>query len=114
MSVQQIEYRVSGYTIELYGTDRKGKRTRWGDRIIKIFSDEKEVGQAVFAADGEDVQDSYCADGKIYYFGHGNQYRNVLDLLESKTPIHFAWHPVHDTKESNDGDALFTTDFIAK
>lgn len=110
MSAQTVTYRVDGYSVELYGADRKGKRTRWGDKIIHIYSAGKNVGQAVFTAEGEDNQDSYFADGKIYYFAPGSQFQSVLQLLESSTIIHFAWRPVHDPKESNDGDAVFYSD----
>jgi hypothetical protein len=114
MSAQKVTYRVDGYSFELYGADRKGKRTRWGDKIIHIYSGGKDVGQAVFTAEGEDTQDSYFADGKIYYFAPGSQFQGVIELLESSTVVHFAWCPVHDPKESNDGDAVFYTDRIIR
>lgn len=112
MSTRTVTYHVEGYSVELYGTDKKGKRTRWGDKIINIYSSGKNVGQAVFTAEGEDSQDSYFADGKIYYFAPGSQFQSVLDLLKTSTTVHFAWRPVFDTKESNDGDAIFYTDRI--
>jgi hypothetical protein len=114
MSAQMVAYRVDGYSVELYGADKKGKRTRWGDMIINIYSGGKNVGQAVFTAEGENTQDSYFADGKIYYFAPGSQFPNVLNLLKTSAAVHFAWRPVHDPKESNDGDAVFYTDQLLR
>ena len=114
MSTRTVTYRVEGYSIELFGTDKKGKRKRWGDKIINIYSGGNNVGQAVFTAEGEDSQDSYSADGKIYYFAPGSQFQSVFDLIKSNIAVYFAWRPVFDSKEPNDGDAVFYTDQINK
>jgi hypothetical protein len=110
MSVKQKSYKVDSYSVEIYGADTKGKRTRWGDKIIKIYSEGLNVGQAVFASEGKKTQEPYYSEGKIYYFAPGSQFNAVLDLLRTFKPVYFAWRPVYDTKEAGDGDAVFYTE----
>ena len=112
MSVNLISYAIDGYKIEIFSIDKRGKRTRWGDKVIILFSEGKEVGQAVFASEGERPPEPYCAEEKIYYFAPCTQYQVVLDLLRDTKPVYYAWRPVDDPKESNDGDAVFYTDQI--
>jgi hypothetical protein len=80
-------YRIDAYCVKIYGRDSKGRRTRWGDRMIEL----------------------YFSDGKIFYFAESDQFADVLDLLRNEKPVYIAWQPVHDPKEPNDGDAYFYT-----
>jgi len=109
-----INYKIDSYSIQIYASDLKGRRTRWGDKVIQIFSDGKEVAQAVFAIEGSKIPEPYYADGKIFYFASNSQFKSVLSLLRSTDIVYIAWDPIHDPKEPNDGDAYFFTDHILK
>ena len=100
-------FKVDKYSIKLYANDRKGSRTRWGDKVIEIYSDEKHVASAVFARKGATAPEPYFSDGKIYYFAQADQYAAVIDLLRNDNPVYIVWEPVYDQKEPNDGDAYF-------
>lgn len=107
-------YRIDEYKLEIYGSDRKGKRTRWGDKIIYLYSEGREVGQAVFALDDEKPPESNFSGDKIFYYATGNQFRSVWKMLRSKIPVYIAWRHVHDPKEEKDGDAFFYTEEIKR
>lgn len=108
--MKSTEYRIDGYVIEIFSSDLKGDRTRWGEKIIRLFSQGKEVAQAVFARDGAEMPEPYLSGGKIFYFAPGPQYADVLDLLRNEQPVFIAWKPISDPQEPNDGDAYFYTD----
>ena len=36
--MKTTEYRIDGYTVEIYSSDLKGARTRWGEKIIRLYS----------------------------------------------------------------------------
>ena len=103
-------FKVDKFSIQLFSVDNKGVRTRWGDRIIHVYSGRKKVAQAVFGQDGEKVPEPYFKDGMIYYFAYYDQYESVKSLLEGKKTVFVAWKPVHDKKEKPDGDAYFYTE----
>ncbi len=103
------EYKIDNYSIEIYANDLKGGRTRWGQKLIRLFSEGREVAQAVFARDGKEVPEPYLSGDKIFYFAPENYYSNVLDLLRNEKPVYIAWMPVSDPKEPGDGDAYFYT-----
>ncbi len=104
-----IEYQVDSYVVEIFASDLKGARTRWGEKIIRLFSQGQEVAQAVFAREGAEVPEPYVAGGKIYYFAPGHQYHEVIDLLRHEAVVYIAWKPISDPQEPNDGDAYFYT-----
>lgn len=108
--MKSVEYRIDSYVIEIYSSDQKGARTRWGERIIRLFSLGKEVAQAVFAREGTELPEPYLSAGKIYYFAPSHLYADVLDLLRNEKPVCIAWKPIPDPKEPDDGDAYFYTD----
>ncbi len=112
MAMNLKSYVIDRYAIEIFSIDKRGKRTRWGDKMIKLYSKGKNVGQALFAAEGESPPEPYYAEEKIYYFAPCSQYQVVLDLLRNVNPVYFAWRPINDPKEVNDGDAVFYTDQI--
>ena len=103
------EYRIDSYTVEIYSSDLKGARTRWGEKIIRMYSEGREVGQAVFAREGAELPEPYLSGGKIFYFAPGPQYADVLDLLRNQRPVFLAWKPISDPQEPDDGDAYFYT-----
>jgi hypothetical protein len=103
-------FKIDSYTVSLYAIDKKGKRTRWGDRIISLYSGGKNIAQAVFGDIEEKIPEPYFSDGQIHYFARNDQYRDVIDLLRKETPVYIAWKPVHDPKEPHDGDAFFYTE----
>ena len=105
-----VSYRIDTYSVKIFGNDSKGRRTRWGDRCIHLFSEGKEVAQAVFAKPGHEVPEPYFSEGKIYYFAGSDQFADVLYLLHNEKPVYIAWEHVHDPKEPNDGDAYFYTE----
>ena len=107
MRVKVIKYKIDNYSVKIYASDLKGKRTRWGDKIIHLYAEEKEVAQAVFAIEGSQIPEPYFEDGKIYYFAPSSQFAYVLNLLRSEEPVYIVWEPIHDPKEPNDGDAFF-------
>jgi hypothetical protein len=109
-----ISHKIDSYTVKLYAGDLKGKRTRWGDKVIHISSGGKEVAQAVFAIEGSKIPEPYFSDGKIFYFAPHTQFESVLYLLRSAGPVYIAWEPIHDPKEPNDGDAYFYTDPVKR
>lgn len=109
-----IRYKIDSYAIKIYASDLRGSRTRWGDKVIHIYSKGKEVAQAVFALEGSKIPEPYFAEGKIYYFAPGSQFELVLNLLKRSDPVYIAWEPVHDPKEPNDGDAYFFTEPVQK
>jgi hypothetical protein len=107
--VKIISHKIDSYTVKIYASDLKGRRTRWGDKVIQIFSGEKEVAQAVFAIEGSKIPEPYFEEGKIFYFAPSSQFEHVLSLLRSSEPVYIAWEPIHDPKEPKDGDAYFFT-----
>jgi len=102
-------YRIDAYSVKIFGKDSKGRRTRWGDRMIQIYSAGMEVAQAVFAKPRHEAPEPYFTEGKIFYFADSDQFSDVLYLLRNESPVYIAWEPVHDPKEPNDGDAYFYT-----
>jgi hypothetical protein len=102
-------YRIDAYSVKIFGKDSKGRRTRWGDRMIQLFSEGTMIGQAVFAKPKHDAPEPYFSEGKIFYFAGHDQFADVLALLRTEKPVYIAWEPVHDPKEPNDGDAYFYT-----
>jgi len=109
-----ISHKIDSYSVQIYANDLKGRRTRWGDKIIRIYTEGEEVAQAVFAREGSKIPEPYFADGKIYYFAPNSQFDSVLDLLQSSEAVYIAWEPIHDPKEPNDGDAYFFTDPVKR
>jgi len=105
-------YVIDSYAIEIFSIDKRGKRTRWGDKMITLYSEGIKVGQAVFAVEGEKPPEPYYSEGKIYFFSSCSQYQVVLDLLRNAKPVYFAWRPTNDPKEANDGDAVFYTNQV--
>jgi hypothetical protein len=106
----KLSYKIDTYAVKIFSNDSKGRRTRWGDKCIQLFSEGKEIAQAVFAKPGHDVPEPYVKEGKIYYFAESAQFADVLHLLRDEKPVHIAWEPVHDPKEPDDGDAFFYTE----
>lgn len=106
----KTSYKIETFGVKIFGNDSKGRRTRWGDRSIHLFSMGKEIAQAVFAKPGHDVPEPYLKDRKIYYFAASDQFSDVLNLLRSEEQVYIAWEPVHDPKEPDDGDAFFYTE----
>ena len=104
--MKEIKYRIDSFQIEIYSTDMKGKRTRWADRVIHFFSENQEIGQAVFAQEGEKVPEPFLSeDNKIYFFAPGSRFLEVLEILRSFHPVYLVWQPIYDPKEEQDGDA---------
>ncbi len=103
------EYKIDSYTVEIYSSDLKGDRTRWGEKVIRLFLEGREVGQAVFAREGAELPEPYLSGGKIFYFAPGPQYADVIDLLRNEHPVFIAWKPISDPQEPSDGDAFFYT-----
>lgn len=112
--MKPISHKIESYTVQIYASDLKGRRTRWGDKVIRLYSGGREVAQAVFALEGKKILEPYYADGKIYYFGPCSQFESVLNLLQSADPVYIAWESIHDPKEPNDGDAYFFTDPVQR
>jgi hypothetical protein len=112
--MKEISYKIDSYTVKIYACDLRGRRTRWGDKAVHIFSEGKEVAQAVFAIEGSQIPEPYFADGKIFYFAPSSQFGYVLGLLQGPNPVSIAWKPIHDPKEPNDGDAYFFTEAVKK
>lgn len=110
MLMSVISYKIDTYSVRIFARDSKGRRTRWGDRIILLYSEGKEVAQAVFSKTGKEAPEPYFSEGKIYYFADSDQFSDVLYLLRHEKPIYIAWEPVHDPKEAEDGDAYFYTE----
>jgi hypothetical protein len=104
------KYKIDSYRIKIFGNDSKGSRTRWGDRCIHLYSEEKEIAQAVFAKPGHEIPEPYFSEGKIYYFAGSDQFMDILNLLRYEDPVYIVWDPVHDPKEPEDGDAYFFTE----
>jgi len=100
-------FKIDSYSIHVYAKDMKGSRTRWGDKLIYLYSDGKQVAQAVFAREGFKAPEPYFSDGIIYFFAQRYQYRPVIDLLRNEKPVYIAWRPIADPKEPKDGDAYF-------
>jgi len=103
-------FKIDSYSVHIYAKDRKGGRTRWGDKLIELYSGGKNVARAVFAREGFKAPEPYFSGGKIYFFAQSNQYGPVIDLLRNEEPVYIAWRPVADPKEPNDGDAYFYID----
>jgi hypothetical protein len=103
-------FKIDSYSVQLFALDRKGKRTRWGNRIIHLYSGGKNIAQAVFGDSHKEIPEPTFNKGKIFYYAEGSQYPDVLDLLRREKTVYIAWQPIHDPKEPNDGDAYFYTD----
>jgi hypothetical protein len=108
--MKAIEYKIERFSVEIYASDLKGERTRWGEKIIRMYSGETEVAQAVFAREGAKVPEPYLSGKKIFYFAPGHQYSDVLDLLRCGRTVYICWNPIADPKEPDDGDAYFRTE----
>lgn len=104
------EYKIDRFSVEIYASDLKGARTRWGEKIIRLYSGEMEVAQAVFARGDAKVPEPYLSGNKIFYFASEHQYRDVIDLLRGEKTVFICWKPIADPKEPDDGDAYFRTD----
>ena len=109
MAMAIKSFKINSYCVQLYAIDRKGGRTRWGDKTILLYSGGKQVAQAVFAGEGSSPPEPYFSTGKIYYFAPAGMYGAVIDLLRNEKPVHIAWKPISDPKEPRDGDAYFYT-----
>ena len=109
MAMAITSFKIDSYCVQLYAIDRKGGRTRWGDKIILLYSGGREVAQAVFAGEGSNPPEPYFSAGKIYYFAPASMYGAVIDLLRNEKTVYIAWKPVSDPKEARDGDAYFYT-----
>lgn len=103
-------FKINAYSVQIYAKDRKGIRTRWGDKMIQLYSEGREVAQAVFAREDFEAPEPYFSGGKIYFFAQSELYSSVINLLQSKETVYIAWEPVSDPKEPNDGDAYFYTE----
>lgn len=108
--MRETIYKIDGYSIQIYAKDRKGRRTRWGDKLIILYSQGREVAQAVFARENFEAPEPYFSGGKIHFFAQSYQFDAVMDLLRNEGSIYIAWQPVFDPKEPHDGDAYFFTD----
>ena len=111
-SMKVIRYKIDNYSIQTFATDRKGKRVRWGDRLIFLYSKGKCVAQATFSCEDKKSPEPFLSGNIIYYFAPGYQYGSVVDLLRNEKPVYIAWKPISDPKEPGDGDAFFHTDPI--
>ena len=107
--MKKIKYQIKTYSVELYAIDKKGVRTRWGDRVIRLYAQGREVGQAVFGRNEKDIPEPYLVRDKIFYFAHTSQYEAVIDLLRHAENVYIVWKPIQDPKEPQDGDAFFLT-----
>lgn len=106
--MKEIRYRIDSYQVEVYSKDMKGKRTRWADRVIYLFSEDKEVAQAVFAQENEKVPEPFLGeDNKIYFFAPGSRFLEVLEILCLFQSVYIVWQPISDPQEERDGDAYF-------
>lgn len=105
--MKETSFKIDSYSIQVYAKDRKGSRTRWGDKIIDLYSGGRQVAKAVFAREGFKAPEPYFSEGMIYYFAQGYQYASVIDLLRNEKPVYIAWKPIADPKEPRDGDAYF-------
>lgn len=104
------KFKIDRYSVKIYAKDMKGGRTRWGDKVIELYSEERQVAQAVFAREDFEAPEPYFSGGKIYFFAQSYQYASVIDLLRNGNPVYIVWEPISDPKESNDGDAYFLTE----
>jgi hypothetical protein len=107
--METTSFKIDSYAIHVYAKDMKGGRTRWGDKVIYLYSGGRTVAQAVFAREGFKAPEPYLSGGKIYFFAQAYQYPAVIDLLRNEKPVYIAWKPVADPKEPQDGDAYFYT-----
>ncbi|MFQ6110003.1 MAG: hypothetical protein ACE5L7_10680 [Candidatus Aminicenantales bacterium] len=110
--MRTTSFKIDSFIIQIYAADRKGRRTRWGDKLIKIYSEGREVAQAVFAREGTEVPEPYFSEGKIHFFAESGLFPSVINLLQTVKPVYIAWKPVYDPKEPQDGDAYFSTEEI--
>jgi len=108
--MKPTSYKIDHYSVYIYAKDRKGGRTRWGDKMIHLFSKGREVAQAVFSREGFEAPEPYFSVGKIYFFAQIYQFQAVMELLRAEKPVYIAWQPIHDPKEPKDGDAYFYTE----
>lgn len=109
MAMAITSFKIDRYSVKLYAIDRKGGRTRWGDKLIYLYSGGNQVAQAVFAGVGFSPPEPYFSGGKIYYFAQDSQFAAVMDLLRNEKTVYIAWKPISDPKEPQDGDAYFHT-----
>jgi len=107
-------HKIDSYSVQIFASDLKGRRTRWGDKVIHIYSGGQEVAQAAFAIEGSKIPEPYFEDGKIFYFAPSAQFESVFNLLKTTNSVYIAWEPIHDPKEPNDGDAYFFTDLVKR
>lgn len=108
--IKTTSFKIDDYSVQIYAKDKKGERTRWGDKLIFLYSGSRQVAQAVFAREGFEAPEPYFSSGKIFFFAQSQLYPAVIDLLRGEKPVYIAWEPVHDSKEPNDGDAYFYTE----
>lgn len=107
--MKATSYKIDDFSVEIYAKDTKGGRTRWGDKIVHLFSQGREVAQAVFAQEGSKAPEPYISAGIIFYFADSTQYPTVLDLLRNEEDVYIGWRSIPDPKEPNDVDAFFFT-----
>lgn len=113
--MKEIKYRIDRYQVSVYARDIKGQRTRWADRIIRLYQEGREIAQAVFAVEGEKVPEPFLSeDEKIFFFASSARFMEVLEILRSFDPVYIVWQPIYDPKEPKDGDAFFLVEEVKK
>ena len=103
----ETRYRIDTYSVEFNAVDRKGSRRRWGHRVLKLYSEGREVAQAVFSTQKSQIPEPYISDGIIHYFAPAGQFSEILSMLRGGHAAFIAWRPIYDPKEARDGDAVF-------
>lgn len=104
-----ISHRIDDYQVILYGNDLDGAVQRWMAASIHFFTGSKRVGTANFARQGQTAPDATYENDKIIMNAQAEQFERVLDLLRHEEIVYLVWHPHHDEKEHNDGDAYIIT-----
>lgn len=102
-------YRIDDYQVILYGNDLDGAVQRWMAASIHFYTSGKRVGTAHFARQGQTAPDATFENGLIIMNAQGEQFERTLDLLRHEEIVYLVWHPHHDEKENNDGDAYIIT-----
>ena len=100
-------HKIDSYKIKIFGNDQLGNDTRWGTKIIELYSGTTNVATAYFARRGASAGDSSASSGQIIFIAPEEQYAPVIDLLRNELPVFISWVPHNDSKEPHDGNAFF-------
>ena len=102
-------HRIDRYKVRIFGTDKQGLTFTFASQIIELYSNGAHVATATFYKAGHTPGEDSLTLSHILFNAPADQYPSVIDLLRNEDPVFITWVPREDSKEQNDGNAIFET-----